>query len=379
MSLSNYFSTIPASIGQNLYGGASKHELFLKKSEKIIDGIARHIKERANTSTSLVSLFFEIFHALRVHRQTIARDHNTPDAQLFGLLRREGQAKLKVYSTTSSTNLYEKYRIQFLRQLIKKMEKIECFHKAGGKPTIKYRESKVNRPVSFEIEVLSRERIIEQNLTQGVTEVELQTALDTEKNMLQIAADFSLREKLRTEHPALYTRQNKITDVQNLQNRWTASRTHFILCNLYIDIEGKTLKLGSHVTWMDMNKEPRRLANMEAESQVLAIHQDTLDIEKTMNAIAKLFTKIIVWKRDGDNIDTLIENIALFRFMYAYCMPCTRGDGAIGDWFELGIYRAHGFTKTCHNSKTLPCYEPLGSTSFSAYLKRYKKSTKVAE
>jgi hypothetical protein len=41
------------------------------------------------------------------------------------------------------------------------------------------------------------------------------------------------------------------------------------------------------------------------------------------------------------------------------------GDGAIGDWLELILYRYHGFEKTQHNSSLLPCIERRKQDGFN--------------
>ena len=58
-------------------------------------------------------------------------------------------------------------------------------------------------------------------------------------------------------------------------------------------------------------------------------------------------------------------------------MPSARGDGAIGDWLELAIYRFHVFNKTHHHSDTLPCFDPLASLSLSHYCGRYDNTITV--
>ena len=82
-----------------------------------------------------------------------------------------------------------------------------------------------------------------------------------------------------------------------------------------------------------------------------------------------------LWNKETDSLKELKNRVALIRFTYAHCMPSARGDGAIGDWLELALYRFHGFRKTEYNSERLPCFEPL--VSLSHYLKRYDEIIRV--
>ena len=66
----------------------------------------------------------------------------------------------------------------------------------------------------------------------------------------------------------------------------------------------------------------------------------------------------------------LQQKIAVFRYVYGFCAPCLRGDGAIGDWLEIALYRFHGFENARHNPHCLPCFE-LFTLSVNEYLKRY--------
>jgi hypothetical protein len=193
--------------------------------------------------------------------------------------------------------------------------------------------------------------------------------------------------RLKTEHNTLYQRlimniglhdlsksypsptrdQNGKIKAGNLKNL----KSHFALATVRLEINSKLFSLSRYLTWMYVDEATDPVERMLQNSVVRIIHQDNFLIDDTLQAIAELFEKAVRWDNKTESLDELKRKVALFRFTYAHCMPCCRGDGAIGDWLELALYRFHGFVNTEYNHDKLACFETLSSLSLSRYLKRY--------
>ena len=127
--------------------------------------------------------------------------------------------------------------------------------------------------------------------------------------------------------------------------------------------------LTKHYTWLNRDLEPP-IVSMRAQSKVILLHHDPRMIRETLDDISKIFAHAIAWDQLRESVDDLKDRVALLRYLYANCMPCLRGDGAIGDWLELLIYRYHGFVNTRFSSERLPNFEPMVHTLLG-YRARY--------
>ena len=151
----------------------------------------------------------------------------------------------------------------------------------------------------------------------------------------------------------------------------------YVLGTLHLELEpDKIVCIARHLTWMYQDGEQDPVDRMREHSVNFVIHQDPFLIERTQNACSRIFADILAWDTTK-SLDSLKDNIALLRFVYGYSMPCNRGDGAVGDWLELALYRHHGFEHSKHNSKLLPCFELLSTIALSQYLQEYRKTIVV--
>ena len=101
----------------------------------------------------------------------------------------------------------------------------------------------------------------------------------------------------------------------------------------------------------------------------------------TQDAYSTLMSDLAkkIYEKIPETVEDLKDRVALFRFTFSHCMPSHRGDGAIGDWLELMIYRVHGFVNTRYNSEKLACFETLTSLSLSRYRREYDTIITVSE
>lgn len=370
-----------------IYGGIAGNEYFTCQSEKAIDRAIASIESGVGKQTSGVEIFFNVFTMLRKTRNAIAVHTKTENAEHFGRLRNpEITPKDHLYLPVP-TLLVNSASKKSIRQLAKRMRPMKHTLTTFDQTEIKYKEKCLGRTVTFTAKVYTSEmlkKIITPNLI-----VNAQAALETKKSQLQIYKDRTLFSKLKAEHPDLYNAcilhnilgimgnaypSPVINEAGECLGNKDNLKCLFPICTIRVEINGKLYAIGKHLTWMYQTYKTDPIDRMVECSKATVIHQDVFLINDTLQAIAKIFSEAILWDKQTQALEELKDKVALFRYIYAYCMPCFRGDGAIGDWFELSIYRFHGFTGTRYRLKASACYEPLTSTSLSLYRKRYDKT-----
>jgi hypothetical protein len=81
----------------------------------------------------------------------------------------------------------------------------------------------------------------------------------------------------------------------------------------------------------------------------VAIHQDPFLIEQTLDAIGKIFEKIVSLKQINEqpdhNLNHKVQLVGQIRYLYAHAMPWTRGSASIGEMIETSLMRSLGVTR----------------------------------
>ena len=332
---------------------------------------------------------------MRKLRGEIAHQTNTPDAENFGtppVFKKLITKEQKIGITR--TSLYTEYNVSFLKELAEKIAPMEHTLKEWKQTRIRYTERQLGRKMRTDIEVLTVPSIAEQELAREITLFELNEMLGTDKKEDQMARDWELNKKLKRVFPDFYkriSRHNMLMSLikyhpspvrkedGSLEGNEDNLKCLYPISTIRVQVKGKLYAIGTHITWMYMTLRTDPVERMIKCSKASVIHQDVFLIEDTLQAIAEIFSEAILWDKKAEELEALKDKVALIRFMYAFCMPCLRGDGAIGDWMELAVYKYHGFKNTRHNSKTMPCFEPLASTSFSSYRERYNETIEIVE
>jgi hypothetical protein len=199
--------------------------------------------------------------------------------------------------------------------------------------------------------------------------------------------------RLKTEHKDLYERISIGSVLREINERFPSpamegmsglenvvrfeKKSVYALVTLRYEIEpNKMVCLARHLTWMyqDWSQDP--IDRMRDHSVDFVIHQDLFLIERTQKFCAQIFKEILSWDK-AQPVEELKNRVALLRFVYGNSMPCSRGDGAIGDWLELALYRHHGFKEVEHKKDQLPCFELLSTIKLSDYLKNYSRTITI--
>lgn len=372
------------------YGG--QQEDYLKRAEMAICKGVSMIKTAASSAAPLSHTFFTVQRALSRERHKIAQDHGTDKKECFGTSRAAklgssancqytlsdtplGGPAYKVYNAKARTSLANtlKTRMNHSPKTIDKSQATVETTMNGQKTTQSIRV--------FEGPDIGRLRWAE-----PISPKEFQTALELAtppSDPDEILKDYENAKSLREKTPALFERLvmflaiRGIEDVLSYILEGRKMRPALVISELGMEVEGKQIPLGKHFTFLIQDNKTCPVERMAQEAIVTVMHQDHFCIEETMEVISKVFEKALLWDKNTQSLDELKDLVATIRFLYAWCMPNLRGDGAIGDWLEIAIYRYHGFTKTTHNQNTLPCFEPLASTSFKEYRESYNETISI--
>ena len=365
------------------YGG--QQEDYYRLSEIAIGTAVDLMREGAASSKDPSDIFFDVIKMMWESRHAIAVKHGTDKSHLFGVLRKDTKATC-LSPITGLGSPYDEYNRVCLAQLhpilMGLKHDLRTFTDFKTKPS----ETVLGRTCSFEVEVFDGDRLREKGIDRVVTKEELRAVLGVDKSLSEVLSDVELVARLKKESKELYDRLTLNQLIINIIHTYPPPKVTAVsvvgdtdyLKSLYVVgtlrleiVPGKCYALSRYLTWMYQDYATDPVDRMKARSIVTVVHQDMFLNPETLKAVAQLFKEAFSFDPAKDTVKALKERVALIRFVYAHCMPCARGDGAVGDWLELALYRYHGFTKTRFNPDKLPAFEPLASLSFSRYLGAY--------
>lgn len=348
MSLSSYlYDKAPS-----LYGG--KQDEYLQFSEDAINQGVQKIQSAVGSKKDLTVLFHEVLKLFQTKRAEIAKKHTPDEASHFGTSRTDNTLG-GYFAATPLAFPYEKYNRIYLKQLGQILPGIKD-KKASSE------ETALGRRLKFEVEVLD------------IAELAKRTKPASFNTSENVANNLPLLQQLKKAAPATYQALSLSTFIGDFLHRFGDLGEHLVLGTLRIEINQKLYAASRYLTFF--NTDPVQKTAKASES--LIGHQDTFLIDETLKDISKIFAEAINHDSEKD-LQGLKDRVALLRFIYSHCTPCVRGDGAIGDWLELAIYRYHGFAKSRFNQERLACFETLASISLSRYLKEYDSIITVSK
>jgi hypothetical protein len=372
---------------------------YFQEAEKAIERGSRQIKATDRSSEAATeALFFSLLDQFEQTRQQIAQTSDTERSTIFGKNRYEQQdgvaSHLPCYTNLQGYPEYNEMAIHRLMSLMKQYFVYDMGQKKFNQLSAKVEETVLGRKFSFEMKLMGGAQLEEAGWLDLTDTLEVETTVGNmeEKSTEEIIKDCALLEKLKAKTPDRYTKlamglllMNIILDHPTpigpdnklIPGGNTAFlKSIYVIGTLRLQIGKQMVAIGKLWSWVYENSRNDPIDRMRDKGIGVIIHQDTFLIKQTLQEISKLFAKAVQWQ-PAEGLRELKNRVALFRFVYAYCMPHFRGDGAIGDWFDIAIYRSHGFTKTRHNSSAFPCYEPLAAPLLSHYVSRYDKTITV--
>ena len=414
------FSNYLYDIDPNKYFEKDKQEDYLQQAMGAVNTGLKDLQGIRGSQRGFHDAFYGIWRKFSNIRNKIAAKHGTDDNELFGLSRLKVHHSAGSCGTTPLTDAYAEYN-NLCQDRIRVVLRSMKYHWSG------FTQNKTEidgRKFSLTVEVMNKADV----RAKAPELAEIQKALGQNVTFRQLAVQPELPKRIYERNIEIHNRAHlsgrvaimkwAFPDIRQssgiqflvgctiaglalnsfdfspvflaitlitvyamaLLVRDERRKTHYVLTTVGLQInEKRNLPLGGHLTWMQVDGLKDPIEDMRGRSITFVMHQDVYLINETMKEIAKMFEACILWDKGKQTIRELKDRVAMFRFVYAYCMPNYRGDGAIGDWMEILIYRFHDFPGAHHNSETLPCFEPLSALTFEQYQERYGPTIEIEE
>lgn len=381
-------------IGQspNKYG-ENKQEDYLLRANQAMAKATEHLNAAILNKRDLKAVFFELLDLFGKERKAIAVAHGSSSAEDFGL-RRDLECVGGI-STTPLANEYSQYNHKLLLWLHGVLKTMKHNNKIFFESKKTINETCLGRKSLVEIELITHEQMEEKLWLSPPTQSDLPDYAKhfTASNTIFTEQENEAIRKLKKEFPKLYERQimwlsltsanvnfpsrkiTKINDVDQGEIFLANLKSVYVCINIRLEIN-KTMYLMSRcLTWLYQDFQTDPVDRMlQFTPPIIITHQDPLQaVPDTLAEIAAIFERIVLW--DKKNPVEFNQNMALFRYTFAHCMPFARGSAAIAEWFEQ-IMCAHRGSKAPSGEKKMYDLEALTSPLLSQFVQAYSGEIK---
>jgi Avirulence protein len=355
----------------------------------IVESAATTVHEAVESKGNIEALFHALLDSFNQKRQEIAITTKTVDAPQFGRRRDLGEAVEDGHSYTVLSQKYAEYGDTMCGLLQSKLSKMPHDFKGFHKPRVRESSKCMNRLSSFEVEVLDSNALIAKG---WMHDINIQDLIKVTKGVSGVKEKLQLLKKMR---PDLYKQDRMHFFLMGIHNAFPSPKSvydddgghtfigdegnlksHWVLATTRVEINKKMYALSQYLTFMYCNHREDPVERMTGKAKVTVIHQDMLLVEETLKDIAKIFSQAVSWDSKTSNTEDLIGRVSLFKYLFAHCMPTTRGSAAVNEWFEKTIYKYHGF-EVNHAPGKASDLEALTSDSLGDFVERYKGMIKV--
>ncbi len=337
----------------NRYNG--QQNIWLIQSDAVVQDTVDHWCQAKAEGKDLVQLFHDTLSSLAQARANIAADARSENASDFGTRRDEKEGFRSALSITGLNHVYKTYNPPLLSRLQDYLRTMPHMLRHFTQSTQDFIEEPCQgRQSTTKIQIFFGETIAawsyaftEDNYRRLCALLELPVAEPVQVKHLSelftvILTDWNLMRQLQEIDPNLY---QKIKRTQVIKDTYISypqeKKSDWILATSYLEINDRIVPLSEYLTWRyrDGHNDPvERRVNFPI---VTIIHQDPFFIPWMLSDIAQIFQKAMEW--DQQNLQELIEDVALLQYEIAHAMPFLRGSAAIAEWLEQAMYRYHGF------------------------------------
>ncbi len=380
------------SINPSKYGG--HQDDYVNQANIAIEYVVDRLKSATEGSKDLIYEFHYSLNYLASLRKLLAKRHGTEDAEAFGYMRTKGKIEGSDYFSTClppKTGLFSEEYKRYNELAINRLTDVMRSMFSEGKVLEKSKtieEVVLGRKVIFNIQLIDRKCIVDHKWNTPVEVYELPEEIkgSERRPMEEYLKDIDFLRKLSIVSPDIYEREKMCSNIQFLNECFPQRimvphpsgfdmlervednfRSHIILATTSMEIDGRIYDLSRLLTWAFTSKNEDVLSRMKRVSKVIISHQDTLIVDDMLNEISKVFKKIIEWDRQDK--EQLINDMAMFRYLFSHCMPFSRGSAAVAEWLETAIYKYHGFNTSVEGLLDL---EAFSSLTLSEFLQNYK-------
>lgn len=355
------------------FGG--KQSDYLAKSVQYIQETAARITAARKNGEDLTQLFFTVIADLSSKRAELAKAHDTPKAELFGL--RRDRCRPGLASHLTLTYPYQHVADKLLELFAKHLKGLE----SNGKfqESLKIQDACRKRITTLQINVIDQEDLERREncfTFDDLPDYFSRAYINTKREWTEAEKiDFRSRvERFKKEKPEHYRHIRFFNAIRELDKSCPQPiyrhRTHIVHTVLRTSVDGSLYSLNEYFTWLNKNADTDPLQDMLTNSKVLTFQQDEFLIQKTLDEIAKVFQRAVSWTREQP-LTELKSTMAEFCYLTAHNMRDVRGTAAATEWLERAIYSMHGIEYRLRDKSQLVDLEAYAHPLFSDFLKAY--------
>lgn len=323
----------------------SKQDDYLRQVNEIVIYATNLIKDTINEQKDLTELFDTILSFMGDMRHSIAVEHNTESAELYGIRRDEPPFSHFVMQTCLG-GVYKEYNNQLISKMQSHLRPMRRTNKVFQQCTSKINgESCLGRRTSIDISILSKEKASEWvveytreyyeklcNICE-ITPLDDNTHINVCFNSLMTIDVMKIIKEKSIED---YKRLKNIYVIKDIYSEFPGRKSDWALFTNRCEINGKMYALTQYLTWLyrTFRDDPvDYMTTREDPTVVCLIHQDVFLIKETLKDVGELFKQAIEW--DSGDIQDLINQVGLINYLFAHSMPFARGSAAICEWLEM--------------------------------------------
>lgn len=370
---------------------------FVARSRAAIAMGLRKISETVKDEKNLTDLFFTLLNDFEALRGEIAHAHGTKDADKFG--RKRAEDGVSDHYFTYLDQEYGDYGRKLLLLLQGHLRGMKIERKSPGREIKKIEDPTTGS--TFEIEVLDYDDLVRHHWHAPIASEHLPEGFPIdllEKKAQSQTLKPAERRKLRgafrqfkESAPELYKRFKMNTLILQIQHDFPSPKvtqlpggghhidgeegnlkSFYVLGTARLMVGEKRFATTQYLTWLYRDFSMHPADRMLRDSTIMVIHQDVFLMQETLQEIARIFAKAVLW--DRQDLNDLKRQVGLFRAYFAHNMPCERGSAAMGDWFEALLYAMHDY-EVEHEHKKMVDLETLTTPLLSVFLKNYEAMT----
>ncbi len=359
----------------------SQQEDYLQKSRQIIEMGQSLIK--ASFPGNEKDLFFSLLSYFSKARASLAKQHNTENAEDFGL--RRDQQERGAHSILLK-DAYEECGKQVLSWMKKNLQEMVQIESSGTLKIIKeshaLRERFLECESSLYFELFNPKQVDKWN--QFPEKSNLETYVPIEILQKQERGEpLSKKEqklinqawkKIRALYPNFYE-SHDMSFALELMDWEAASGINARDC--YLVRATTSLKMKGSVHFLTrynvLLPQKGSLDAMEKLGVVL-IHQEVSFIQETLNEASEVFENIMKW--DGKDLSSLQDQMALLTYLLVHNMRDTRGSAAENEWLTRSIYGALN-VKISEDPNKLQDLEAFANPLLFDFVNAYKDMIKL--
>lgn len=345
---------------------------YIARANATISHAVKSFQEAATAGKDLIKLFHETLAFFGEERHHIARDHKTEKAEYFGI-RRDKEEFKGPCGMTPLCGCYREYDDRILPTIQANLKQMEHTFQEFQQTELKIQSDRyLNRGFSKEVSILTYDMMknwstSEREEYERICKLCNVSPKTKDEHLGTLSHNKEAMQTLKTKYPDDYKRLKLSIAILELRKQFPEERkSDWVFVTLRLEVNEKMYALSQYLTWAYRDFKTDPIERMTMHSLVTIIHQDPFLIDIMLDDIAKVFKRALEW--DKKNLKDLMTTVALFEYEFAHSMPHLRGSGAIAEWFEVALFRYHGYNLR-YNQKKMVTFE-----AYSSSLKEFVES-----